>query len=269
MDEITKSQDSSEESSIYSFSKLANGKYAITARVTPPKITQLVIPSEYNGSEVARIKFFGFPDLKELTLTSSIRLIDDGAFDDCPNLKTIHFSGSKEDWIKIKDAFPADVKVLITESFVNSAIEEEEEEEDLFEDAYVVPTPAAEPDPEPEPEPEPPKKESVPYRPSAPKKKKRSLFPLFFALLPIAFAFLVAGFAMGNDSLQNETVASLTAVATFIAAGIRLIITLVAAKKSKFRPKMKKAVPLFFKNLFFVGATFIGFLFFLSMVGIG
>ena len=271
MDEITKSQDTSEESSIYTFTRMPGGEYSIEARVTPPKITQLVIPEEYNGGEVTRIKFFGFPDLKELTLSSSVREIDDDAFEDCEKLKTVHFTGSKEDWIRIKDAFPSDVKVLITEAFVNSAIaeeEEEEEEEDFFADAYVTSPAASEPEEEEEDKPEPPKKESTPYRPAAPKKKKRSLFGLFFALLPLVLGFIIGGFAFGNNGLQNGTVSTLTAIATYIAAGIRLIITLVAAKKSKFRPKMKKAVPLFFKNLFFVGATFLGFLFFLSIIGI-
>ena len=258
MDEITKSQDTSEESSIYSFTRLTNGKYAITARVTPPKIAQLTIPSEYNGSEVARIKYFGFPDLRELTLSSSVRVIDDGAFDDCENLSTIHFSGSKEDWIKIKDAFPSDVKVLITESFVNSAIEEEEEQEDLFSDAYVLPNQTTEPEDEPEPQ----KKESVPFRPTAKKKSKRSLFPLFVALLPIAFAFLLGGFAIGDGELFS----TLTAIAVFIVAGIRLIVTLVTAKKFKFRPKWKKAMGLFFKNLLFLAAAFIGFGVFFTLV---
>lgn len=261
MDEITKSQDSSEESSIYSFTRLANGKYSITARVTPPKITQLTIPSEYNGSEVARVKYFGFPDLKELTLSSSVRMIDDGAFEDCEKLTTIHFSGSKEDWIRIKDAFPSDVKVLITESFVNSAIEEEEEEEDLFADAYVLPNQTS------EPEPETPTKESVPFQPAAPKKKKRSLFPFIFSLLPLAFAVLVVNLiGFGSDAIQNETATTLTLIAVLITTGIRLIITLVGAKRYKFRPRMKQATPVFFKNLFFVAVTLIGFGIFFSVV---
>ena len=144
MNDIGKNQ--GEESSIFAFTRLANGKYAITARVTPPKITQLVIPTEYQGSPVARIKYFGFPDLREVTFTSAIRVIDKGAFADCTKLTTVHYTGTKEGWLKIKDAFSEKVTVLITESFVN---------EEVTQEGASTDAPSA---PEPEVTEEPPKK---------------------------------------------------------------------------------------------------------------
>ena len=145
MNDIGKNQGEAEESSIFAFTRLANGKYAITARVTPPNVTQLGIPAEDQGSPVARIKFFGFPDLREVTLSSSVRVIDKGAFADCSKLTTVHFNGSKEAWGRLKDAFPQGITVLITESFVNSDVQEQE-------------APASAPEYEEQPAPDPKKK---------------------------------------------------------------------------------------------------------------
>ena len=175
-----------------------------------------------------RIKSFGFPDLRELTLTSAVRVIDKGAFDACTKLTTIHFTGSREDWIRIKDAFSENTKVILTESFVNADVEQEEENAVTFAASYKE----TESDPEIAEE----KQEEDIYEPQDTNVKLARFLLTFF----LGF---IGSFIINHSDLKPKGYSSRTAAYLFLAYFTFGIYPLVASISNFFfDPKKKRNI---------------------------
>ena len=85
-----------------SYQLLEDGNYAVSVG-TATKVSNIVIPSTYNGKRVTVILDNGFADctmLKSITVPDSITYIGDSAFDYCLELKSVHISDI-EAWCNI------------------------------------------------------------------------------------------------------------------------------------------------------------------------
>ncbi len=76
-------------------------------------LISLSIPSGING--IGPFAFCDWNNLKDILIPESVKFIALGAFQNCSNLKIIHFMGTKDKWDKIDKAeadIPSPIKIL-------------------------------------------------------------------------------------------------------------------------------------------------------------
>ena len=95
-----------EVSSIFNYT--VNGDEVILTSIQPTykrEFEVLRIPDTYNGKPVTEINtklLEGSKNLKEVIIPKNIKVFYEGVFYDCPNIETIYYEGTLEEWLNIE-----------------------------------------------------------------------------------------------------------------------------------------------------------------------